>query len=87
MELQSLVSSKYLELNDLNVHVLESTCSALRDQVFGYEQLKGQIKEFQDARMNVVNEKMAKLDANLLEMACHLEEKFYPHLLTNISGR
>ncbi|GKA09512.1 hypothetical protein Tco_0688843 [Tanacetum coccineum] len=37
--------------------------------------------------MNAVNERVAKLDANLLDMACHLEEKFYPYLLTTISGR
>nr|GEU77661.1 hypothetical protein [Tanacetum cinerariifolium] len=41
----------------------------------------------QDAQMSVVNEKMPKLDANLLEMACHLEERFYPHFLATISGR
>ncbi|GJS08290.1 hypothetical protein Tco_0365086, partial [Tanacetum coccineum] len=33
------------------------------------------------------SDKVAKLDANLLEMALHLEGKFYPHILTNISGR
>ncbi|GKE46177.1 hypothetical protein Tco_1477435, partial [Tanacetum coccineum] len=102
-ELQSLVSTKYLELKDLNVvvsslesqnnglmdqvHVLEITCSNLRDQVLRYERLKEQIKEFQDAHINIVNDKAAKLDADLLEMALHLEEKFYPHLLTIISGR
>ncbi|GJV86047.1 hypothetical protein Tco_1525945 [Tanacetum coccineum] len=32
-------------------------------------------------------DQVAKLDADLLEMALHLEEKFYPHLLTTISGR
>ncbi|GKB63918.1 hypothetical protein Tco_0920104, partial [Tanacetum coccineum] len=74
-ELQSSVSTKDLELKDLNatlsslqsqndglvdqVHTLESTCSSLHDQ----------------------------LDADLSEMACHLEEKFYPHLLTIISGQ
>ncbi|GKB02696.1 hypothetical protein Tco_0830785, partial [Tanacetum coccineum] len=51
-ELQSSVSAKDLELKDLNVHALETTCSSLRNQ-----------------------------------MALHLEEKFYPHLLTTISGR
>ncbi|GJW08420.1 hypothetical protein Tco_1570843 [Tanacetum coccineum] len=102
-ELQSSVSTKYLELKDLNVvvsslesqndglmdqvHVLEITCSNLRDQVSRYERLKEQIKEFQDAQMNIVNDKVAKLDADLLEMALHLEEKFYPHLLATISGR
>ncbi|GKA33975.1 hypothetical protein Tco_0720404 [Tanacetum coccineum] len=101
-ELQSLVSTKDLELKDLNValsslksqkdslvdqvHALETTCSSLRDQVSGYERLKEQIEEFQDAQMNIVNDKVAKLDADLLEMALHLEEKFYPHLLTTISA-
>ncbi|GKG21230.1 hypothetical protein Tco_0383825, partial [Tanacetum coccineum] len=45
------------------------------------------IEEFQDAQMNIVNDKVAKLDADLLEMALHLEEKFYPHLLNTNSGR
>ncbi|GKG54431.1 hypothetical protein Tco_0560086, partial [Tanacetum coccineum] len=52
-----------------------------------YERLKEQIEEFHDAQMNIVNDKVAKLDADLLEMALHLEEKFYPHLLATISGR
>ncbi|GKA82145.1 hypothetical protein Tco_0788893 [Tanacetum coccineum] len=102
-ELQSFISTKDLELKDFDVavsslksqndglvdqvHALETTCSDLRSQVLGYEHLKEQIKKFQDARMNVVNEKVAKLDADLLDMACHLEEKFYPHLLTTISGQ
>nr|GEV83715.1 hypothetical protein [Tanacetum cinerariifolium] len=101
-DLQSSVSAWDLELEGLNdvvsslrsqkdglvdqVHALETTCSGLRDQVFGYEQLKEQIEEFQDAEMNVVNERVAKLDADLLEIACHLEEKIYPHILTTISG-
>nr|GEV51254.1 hypothetical protein [Tanacetum cinerariifolium] len=37
--------------------------------------------------MKVLDDKVAKLDADLLEMALHLEEKFYPHILTTISGR
>ncbi|GJQ96669.1 hypothetical protein Tco_0007808 [Tanacetum coccineum] len=102
-ELQSLISAKDLELKDVNVvassfksqndglvdqvHALETTCSSLRDQVSGYERLKEQIEEFQDAQMNIVNDKVAKLDADLLEMALHLEEKFYPHLLTTIFGQ
>ncbi|GKA54216.1 hypothetical protein Tco_0753165 [Tanacetum coccineum] len=44
------------------------------------------VKEFQDAQMNIVNEKVAKLDADLMKMALHLEEKFYPYLLNTISG-
>ncbi|GJS98900.1 hypothetical protein Tco_0820070 [Tanacetum coccineum] len=41
----------------------------------------------QDAQLKVVNDKVAKLDADLVEMACHLEENYYPYLLTTISGR
>ncbi|GKD14870.1 hypothetical protein Tco_1199277, partial [Tanacetum coccineum] len=63
-----------------------TTCSSLHDQVSGYERLKEQIKEFQDAQMNIINDKVAKLDADLLKMDLHLEEKFYPHLLTTISA-
>ncbi|GKA31956.1 hypothetical protein Tco_0718323 [Tanacetum coccineum] len=70
-----------------NVHAPETTCSTLRDQVSGYNRLKEQIEEFQYAQMNIVNDKVAKLDADLLEMALHLEEKFYPHILTTISDR
>ncbi|GJZ74733.1 hypothetical protein Tco_0639198 [Tanacetum coccineum] len=102
-KLQSSVSTKDLKLKDLNVsvsslrsqkdglvdqvHALKTTCSGLRDQVSGYRRLKEQIEEFQDVPMNIVNDNVAKLDADLLEMALHLEEKFYPHLLTIISGR
>ncbi|GJS83088.1 hypothetical protein Tco_0749629 [Tanacetum coccineum] len=102
-ELQSLISAKDLELKEVNVvvssfksqndglvdqvHALETTCFSLCDQVSGYERLKEQIEEFQDAQMNIVNDKVAKLDVDLLETALHLEEKFYPHLLTTISGR
>nr|GEV81378.1 hypothetical protein [Tanacetum cinerariifolium] len=88
-ELQSSVSTKDFELKDLNVavHALETTCFGLCDRLLGYERLKEQIEEFQDIQMNIVNDKVAKLDANLLEMALHLGEKFYPHLLTTLSGR
>nr|GFC51613.1 hypothetical protein [Tanacetum cinerariifolium] len=102
-KLQSSISAKDLERKDVNVvassvksqndglvdqvHALETTYSGLRAQVSGYERLKEQIEEFQDTQLNIVNDKVAKLDADLLEMALHLEEKFYPHLLTTISSR
>nr|GEW71806.1 transposase (putative), gypsy type [Tanacetum cinerariifolium] len=86
-KLQSSVTAKGIEVEDLNV-----TVSFLRSQKDGlvdhsFEQLKEHIEEFQDAQMNIVSDKVAKLDTNLLEMALHLENKFYPHLLTTISGR
>nr|GEX81552.1 hypothetical protein [Tanacetum cinerariifolium] len=100
-ELQSLVYAKDLELKDFDVtmsslksqnndlvdqvHALEATFLGLRDQVSNYELLKEQIEAFL-SQMKILNDKVAKLDADHLEMALHLEEKFYPHLLTTISG-
>ncbi|GJR68089.1 hypothetical protein Tco_0014154 [Tanacetum coccineum] len=78
-ELQSSVSTKDLELKDLNVAM--PSLRSLKDG------LVDQIEEFQDVQMNIVNDKVANLDADLLEIALHLEERFYPHLLTTISGR
>nr|GEX90147.1 hypothetical protein [Tanacetum cinerariifolium] len=91
-ELQSSVSTKDLELKDLNVavsslrsqkdglvdqvHALETTCSGLCDQFFGYERLKKQIEESQDVQMNIVNDKVAKLDVELLEMAFTWKKSF-----------
>nr|GEU46363.1 beta-tubulin [Tanacetum cinerariifolium] len=68
------------------VHALEATCFGLCERLSRYENLTDRHEEFQDAQLKVVNDKVAKLDAYLAEMACHLE-KFYPHLLTTISGR
>ncbi|GKE30147.1 hypothetical protein Tco_1445531, partial [Tanacetum coccineum] len=45
------------------------------------------LEKFQDDRMKVVNDKFDKLYTDFVEMALHLEEKFYPRLLTTISGR
>nr|GEX57604.1 hypothetical protein [Tanacetum cinerariifolium] len=41
----------------------------------------------QDEKIEEVNEKFDKLCADFVDMALHLEEKFYPYLLTTISGR
>nr|GEW04989.1 reverse transcriptase domain-containing protein [Tanacetum cinerariifolium] len=51
------------------------------------EQLKVPVHRSEDQMIKVVNDQFAKLDSNLTEMACHLEEKFYPRLLNTISGR
>ncbi|GKB12922.1 hypothetical protein Tco_0846845 [Tanacetum coccineum] len=80
------------EIHVDEVDALKQKNVALKDEK---DSLDGKIKdglvdqteEFQDAEMNIVNDMVAKLDADLLEMALHLEEKFYPHLLTTISGR
>ncbi|GKD79077.1 hypothetical protein Tco_1341698 [Tanacetum coccineum] len=52
-----------------------------------YENCMSQLKKFQDERMKEVNDKFDKLDVDVIEMALHLEERFYPYLLTTIAGR
>ncbi|GJX33308.1 hypothetical protein Tco_0243163 [Tanacetum coccineum] len=80
------LSGKVAELQSL-VRVLETTCSGLSERLSRYENLTERLEEFQNAELKVINERVEKLDADLAEMACNLEEKFYPHLLTTISGQ
>ncbi|GJV63346.1 hypothetical protein Tco_1474174 [Tanacetum coccineum] len=75
-DLRSFVSAKNLELEDANAAVtsLKSQNDSLVAQVHALE-------------MRMVGDKLAKLEVDLSEMALHLEEKFYPHLLTTIAGQ
>nr|GEX32583.1 transposase (putative), gypsy type [Tanacetum cinerariifolium] len=88
-ELNAAMSSLQSQNDGLvdQVHALEATCFGFRERLSGYKNLTDRLEEFQDAQLKAVNDKVAKLDADLAEMACHLEEKFYPHLLTTIFGR
>ncbi|GKB12020.1 hypothetical protein Tco_0845943 [Tanacetum coccineum] len=102
-ELEASAANKGHELTDLNalvtsvksqndilvdrVHELEMSSCGLQEKVTVYENCMGQLEKFQDNRMKVVNDKFDKLYTDFLEMALHLEEKLYPHLLTTISGR
>ncbi|GJS97175.1 hypothetical protein Tco_0804143 [Tanacetum coccineum] len=69
------------------VHELETSSIGLQEKVTAYENFIDQLEKFQDEKMREVNEKFDKLCADFVEMALHLEEKFYSHLLTTISGR
>ncbi|GJS63021.1 hypothetical protein Tco_0677585 [Tanacetum coccineum] len=69
------------------VHELEVSSVELQEKLSGYENLTERIKEFQDAQLKIVNDKFEKLHTDFVEMTLHLEEKFYPHLLTTISCR
>ncbi|GKF10229.1 hypothetical protein Tco_0048155, partial [Tanacetum coccineum] len=102
-DLEASAMGKERELTDLNaqltsvksqndnladqVHGLEISSSGLQEKLSGYEHLTERLEEFQDAHLKIVNDKVAKLDADLAEMACHLEEKIYPHLLMTISSQ
>ncbi|GJY06819.1 gypsy type transposase [Tanacetum coccineum] len=69
------------------VHELETSSAGLREKVAVYENCMSQLEKFQDERMKEVNNKFDKLDVDVIEMALHLEERFYLHLLTTIAGR
>ncbi|GKB45226.1 hypothetical protein Tco_0890168 [Tanacetum coccineum] len=88
VDLEAMVTSIKSQNDNLidQVHRLETSSTGLQDKVAAYENLIDQLEKFQDEKMAKVNEKFDKLCADFVEMALHLEEKFYPHLLTTISG-
>ncbi|GKA05990.1 hypothetical protein Tco_0685110 [Tanacetum coccineum] len=78
------------EKNDLHVKVTDLAASVVvrEHEVADLNTLvTSQLEKFQDDQMKVVNEKFDKLYTDFVEMALHLEEKFYPYLLTTISYR
>nr|GEW45140.1 hypothetical protein [Tanacetum cinerariifolium] len=65
----------------------QASAAGLQEKVTVYENCMSQLENFQDEKIEEVNEKFDKLCADFVEMSLHLEEKFYTHLLTTISGR
>nr|GEY09870.1 hypothetical protein [Tanacetum cinerariifolium] len=65
--------------------LLEGTCYELRDEVSGYKLFKEQIEVVQDEQVKVLSDKVAKLDSDLMGMALHQDEEFYPCFLTTIA--
>ncbi|GKC21703.1 hypothetical protein Tco_1023853 [Tanacetum coccineum] len=88
-DLNALISSVKSQNDNLvdRVHELETSSSRLQEKVTVYQNCMEQLEKFQDDQMKVVNDKFDKLYTDFVEMALHLEEKFYPHLLTTTSGR
>ncbi|GJT17118.1 hypothetical protein Tco_0875824 [Tanacetum coccineum] len=89
-DLEASVAGKEREMTGLNARLtsVKSQNDNLVDRkVTVYEDCMGQLEKFQDDRMKEVNDKFDKLYADFIKMALHLEERFYPHLLTTISGR
>ncbi|GKF27818.1 hypothetical protein Tco_0094160, partial [Tanacetum coccineum] len=61
-----------------------------RDSLVGqsaFELFSERKEATQDEQAKVLGNRVAELDAQLLEMAAHLDEEFYPRFLTAISGR
>nr|GEY24102.1 hypothetical protein [Tanacetum cinerariifolium] len=52
-----------------------------------YENCMEQLEKFQDDQIKIINDKFDNLHTDFVDMTLHLEERFYPYLLTTISGR
>ncbi|GKE56851.1 hypothetical protein Tco_1496036 [Tanacetum coccineum] len=88
-DLAALVKVREQEVANLDAQVyeLETSSAGLQEKVTAYEDCIGKLEEFQDKRMRVVDDKFDNLYVGFVEIALHLEDKFYPHLLTTIAGR
>nr|GEX47097.1 hypothetical protein [Tanacetum cinerariifolium] len=88
-DLDVVVTSVKLQNDNLvdQGHKLEASSARLQEKVMAYENCLSLLEKFQDDQMREMKEKFNKLDTDLVEMTLHLEERFYPHLLTTISGR
>nr|GEV70028.1 transposase (putative), gypsy type [Tanacetum cinerariifolium] len=88
-DLDAQVTAVKLQNDNLvgQVHELEVSSVGLQEKIAAYEGFVSQLEKFQDEKLEEVNEKFDKLCADFVDMALHLEEKFYLHLLTTISER
>ncbi|GKG41004.1 hypothetical protein Tco_0470216, partial [Tanacetum coccineum] len=68
------------------VSLLEAICSGLHDEVLGYELFKEQYEAVHDEQIKTLSDKVAGLDAELMGITLHLDEKFYPSFFTTIAG-
>ncbi|GKC80227.1 hypothetical protein Tco_1131001, partial [Tanacetum coccineum] len=85
----ALVTTVKLQNDSLadQVRELEASSAGLQEKVTAYEKFVDQLEKFQYDKIKEVNDKLEKLDADVVAMVLHLEEKFYPHLLNTIIGR
>ncbi|GJV82140.1 hypothetical protein Tco_1518010 [Tanacetum coccineum] len=60
------------------VSKLEGTCFVLRDEVSGYKLFKEQVEAVHDEQVKALSDHIAGLDFDLMEMALHTDEEFYP---------
>ncbi|GJX29033.1 hypothetical protein Tco_0237112 [Tanacetum coccineum] len=69
------------------VSKLKGICSVLRDEVSGYKLFKEQVEAVHDEQVKALSDNVAGLDSDLMEMALHTDEEFYPRYLTTIAGK
>ncbi|GKE30508.1 hypothetical protein Tco_1445892 [Tanacetum coccineum] len=87
------LSGSQFSCDELNSKVvsLESERGGLVNQISSLESalelFKQQMEAIQDEQATALHNWVMELDAQLLEMAAHLEEEFYPRFLVTISRR
>ncbi|GKA80515.1 hypothetical protein Tco_0787207 [Tanacetum coccineum] len=69
------------------VSALEATCSRLREEVSGYQLFKEQIEEMQDTQVKSLSDRVTGMDSDLMALALHMDEEFYPCYLTTLARR
>nr|GEU55629.1 transposase (putative), gypsy type [Tanacetum cinerariifolium] len=98
--LESAAASKDAKLASSNAQVakitqdlsnLQLSCDELSIKAASLESEKDklidEIEAVQDEQVKVLSDKVVGLDADLMGMALHLDEEFYPRYLTTIVGR
>nr|GEW49180.1 hypothetical protein [Tanacetum cinerariifolium] len=68
------------------VSSLEVTCYELRGEVSGYQLFKERIEEMQDAQVKVLSDRVASMDSDLMALALHMDEEFYPRFQITLAG-
>ncbi|GKD58560.1 hypothetical protein Tco_1296069, partial [Tanacetum coccineum] len=76
--LESAIVIKDTELVSSNAQITK---------VSDYELFKEQYEAVQNEQVKILSDKVAGIDADLIGMALHLDEKFYPRFLTTTAGR
>ncbi|GJV59950.1 hypothetical protein Tco_1466050 [Tanacetum coccineum] len=62
----------------LSCAALETTCSGLRDEVMRYKLFKERVEAVLDKQVKVLSDRVVSIDSDLMEMALHMDEEFYP---------
>nr|GEX71969.1 hypothetical protein [Tanacetum cinerariifolium] len=89
-KLETSAMSKERQVTDLNA--LVTSINSQNDSLLGQEKVTvygnymEQLEKFQDDQMKILEDKFDKLYTNFVEMALHLKEQFYPHLLTTLAA-
>nr|GEW43786.1 reverse transcriptase domain-containing protein [Tanacetum cinerariifolium] len=84
--LESADVVKNTELESSNAQIAKLTQDLLNLQL-SCDELSIKIEAVQDVQVKALSDRVVELDANLIGMALHLDEKLYPCYLTTIAGR